>query len=54
MYENGLLKEMTPNRVVEFGVCAGALKHSIIGDMNIVNEKDILSLMENGLENIKR
>lgn len=51
---HGLVKEMTPNRVVEFGVCAGALKHSIIGDMNIVNEKDILSLMENGLENIKR
>lgn len=51
---HGLLNEMEKEKIVEFGICASALKHSIIGDMNIVNEKDIISLMENGLQNIKR
>lgn len=51
---HGLISNMPNENVVNFGICASVLKHSIVGDMNMVDEKTILSLMEDGLQNIKR
>lgn len=51
---NGILKNMNPNRIVEFGICASSLKHSIIGDVNLIDEKTVNSLIDSGLCNIKR
>lgn len=51
---NGILKNMNPDRIVEFGICASSLKHSIIGDVNLIDEKTVNSLIDSGLCNIKR
>lgn len=51
---HGALREMNPQQVIEFATCASSLKHSILGDINIVDEQTVISLMENGLQNIKR
>ena len=51
---HGILKSMNNERIIEFGVCASALKHSIIGDINIIDENTINSFIENGLCNVKR
>lgn len=51
---HGILNEMENERIIEFGVCASALKHSVIGDINIIDENTINSLIENGLCNVKR
>ena len=51
---HGLLNQMTCEETVEFATCASVLKHSISGDMNLVSEKDIKSLMMSGVENINR
>ncbi|ASW43588.1 sugar kinase [Clostridium isatidis] len=51
---HGLLSYDNFEKIVEFGTVASVLKHSIIGDMNQVTEKEVLSLVEEGLENIKR
>ncbi|OPX47737.1 2-dehydro-3-deoxygluconokinase [Clostridium thermobutyricum DSM 4928] len=51
---NGILKGIDERRTVEFGTCASVLKHSIIGDVNLVNEETINSLIDSGLCNIKR
>ncbi|MGL5692458.1 MAG: PfkB family carbohydrate kinase [Peptostreptococcaceae bacterium] len=51
---HGIFKNMTKEEIIEFGICASSLKHSILGDINLVDEQTVLSLMENGLQNIKR
>ena len=51
---HGILKDMNHEEIIEFGICASSLKHSILGDINIVDEQTVTSLMKNGLQNIKR
>ena len=51
---HGILSEMDNARIVEFGTCASSLKHSIIGDINIIDENTINSFIDNGLCNVKR
>lgn len=51
---HGLINNMNQEEVVEFATCASVLKHSISGDINLVNEDDIKTLMISGVENIKR
>lgn len=51
---HGVLNEMENERIVEFGTCASVLKHSIIGDINIIDEDTINSFIDNGLCNVKR
>lgn len=51
---HGILNEMEKERIIEFGTCASALKHSIIGDINIIDEDTINSVIDNRLSNIKR
>jgi 2-dehydro-3-deoxygluconokinase len=45
---------MSNEEIIEFAICASSLKHSILGDVNIIDEQTIISLMKNGLQNIKR
>lgn len=51
---NGILKGMKEDRIVEFGICASALKHSVIGDINLIDEETVNNLIDSGLCNIKR
>ena len=51
---HGILSDMKNERIIEFGTCASALKHSIIGDINIIDEDTINSVIDNGLCNVKR
>lgn len=51
---HGILNEMGNERIIEFGTCASSLKHSIIGDINIIDEDTINSFINNGLCNVKR
>lgn len=51
---HGIFKNMKHEEIIEFGICASSLKHSILGDINIVYEDTVVSLMKNGLQNIKR
>lgn len=51
---HGVAKKMDTKDIVEFGVCASALKHSIRGDINLVDEESVLGLINSGLQNIKR
>lgn len=38
--------------VIEFATCASVLKHSIIGEINMVDEKDVIILMKAGVGSI--
>lgn len=51
---HGMLTDISDNKTVEFGTCASSLKHSIQGDINLVDENTINNLINNGLCNIKR
>lgn len=51
---HGILKGMNNEKIIEFGICASALKHSIMGDINTVDEDTINQLIETGLCNVKR
>ena len=51
---HGIFKNMSNEEIIEFAICASSLKHSILGDVNIIDEQTIISLMKNGLQNIKR
>ena len=51
---HGIIENLNPKEIVEFGVCASVLKHSIRGDINIVDKASVTSLIETGLQNIKR
>ena len=45
---------MDQERIIEFAICASVLKHSIQGDINLVDEETVNALIDNGLTNIKR
>ena len=45
---HGLVTGMSQGDALEFAVAASALKHTIPGDMNLVNEVEVLSLLKNG------
>ncbi|MGL5348912.1 MAG: PfkB family carbohydrate kinase [Peptostreptococcaceae bacterium] len=51
---HGILENLNAKEIVEFGVCASVLKHSIRGDINLVDKDSVSSLIEKGLQNIKR
>lgn len=51
---HGILSNLDKKEIVEFGVCASALKHSIKGDINILDKDSVVSLIQTGLQNIKR
>ena len=51
---HGLISDMKCSDAIEFATCASVLKHSIIGDINMVDEKDVTTLMKNGVGNINR
>lgn len=51
---HGIIENLDPKEIVEFGVCASVLKHSIRGDINIVDKASVTSLLKSGLQNIKR
>ncbi|MGG7178425.1 sugar kinase [Clostridium paraputrificum] len=51
---HGILKDMDEERIIEFGICASSLKHSIQGDINLVDEETVNTLIDSGLCNIKR
>lgn len=51
---HGILNEMDYSKVAEFATCASALKHSIRGDINMVDLEQVETLMNCGIENINR
>ena len=51
---HGILNNMDSSKVVEFATCASALKHSIRGDINMVDLEQVETLMNCGIENINR
>ena len=51
---HGILNDMESSQTVEFATCASALKHSIRGDINMVDLKQVETLMNCGIENINR
>ncbi len=51
---HGILKEMDKKDIIEFGICASALKHSVKGDINILDEDTIMNLLNNELSTVKR
>ena len=51
---HGLISDMKCSDAIEFATCASVLKHSIIGDINMVDEKNVTTLMKNGVGNINR
>ncbi|MGO3603128.1 MAG: sugar kinase [Enterococcus malodoratus] len=51
---HGLLKEKTPNEIIEFATAAAVLKHSVKGDCNQFNEKEILKFIKSDNAKIER
>ncbi|MDS0526441.1 sugar kinase [Clostridium sp. SHJSY1] len=52
---HGLLSEdMKEEEIINFATCASVLKHSIKGDINMVGLNHVMTLMNSGIENIKR
>lgn len=51
---HGLITNMDDNKIAEFATCASSLKHSIKGDINMVTTGHVITVMESGIENIKR
>lgn len=51
---HGILENLSSKETVEFGTCTSVLKHSIKGDINLVDIGSVSSLIEEGLQNIKR
>ena len=45
---------MNTSLIAEFATCASALKHSIRGDINMVDLHQVHTLMDCGIENINR
>lgn len=43
---HGLLKRWDKKHILEFAVCASALKQTIPGDMNMVNEDEVMSIVK--------
>lgn len=50
----GILENMDSQNIVEFGVAASVLKHSIKGDANLVSVEEVKNLIENGAGKISR
>lgn len=50
----GILKNMDGSEACEFATCASALKHSIEGDINIIDIEQVNILMNCGIESINR
>ena len=44
----GLIKRKSPQEALDFGVAASCLKHSILGDFNMVTSKEIEHLLKQG------
>lgn len=42
---HGILKNMGPEKALEFGLAAAAIKHTIPGDLNYISESEVLALM---------
>lgn len=51
---HGILNDMNTSQVAEFATCASSLKHSIGGDINMVDLHQVETLMNCGIENINR
>ncbi len=51
---HGILTNMDSSQIAEFATCASALKHSIKGDINMVDLEQVEVLMNCGIENINR
>ncbi len=51
---HGVLTGMEEKRIINFATCASVLKHSIKGDINMVGIDHVTTLMDSGVENIKR
>lgn len=51
---HGLISRWSEARAIEFGAAAGALKHFIRGDFNLVDPRQILHLASGGGSEIKR
>lgn len=51
---HGILNKMDINETAEFATCASALKHSIKGDINMVDLEQVETLMNCGIKNINR
>jgi 2-dehydro-3-deoxygluconokinase len=44
----GLMKDLPPNQALEFATAASCLKHSILGDANLVTEQEVNQLLKEG------
>ena len=42
---HGILNDMGPEKSLEFGLAAAAIKHTISGDLNFISEAEVLNLM---------
>lgn len=51
---HGIVHDMTSKDIINFAICASVLKHSINGDINTVSLNHVMTLMNSGIENIKR
>ncbi len=51
---HGLISNMKCNDIIEFATAASVLKHSIVGDINVVDEKSINTLIKTGVGSINR
>lgn len=51
---HGILNGLDCNEISEFATCASALKHSISGDINMVDLNQVNTLMNYGIKNINR
>ena len=49
-----IINNKDPKYVCEFATCASALKHSILGDANLVELSDVERLMYEGVGKIAR
>ncbi|MGM9940365.1 MAG: PfkB family carbohydrate kinase [Bulleidia sp.] len=50
----GILTGMDMDHTVSFGTCASVLKHTVYGDANAFNAREILDFMSNGTSRINR
>lgn len=51
---HGVLTDMESNKIIEFATAASALKHSIKGDINLIELEEVNTLMNCGIGNINR
>jgi 2-dehydro-3-deoxygluconokinase len=51
---HGLIMGHEPQRVIDFGVAAGALKHSVVGDMLLASAAEVEEAMAGGSLDVRR